>query len=236
MENTIVSHSSKETIANVGNDIVDYVSSLYEEVKSIYKNLEFNRDSLPSCGQRVLEIYDEFERCNDKKGVIFCLKALAIISERKGDNATDLNGKVACYEQAHDTINDAVLQAIQIKWKQPALAKHQAIIKSKLGNTLHEGGDHYNANILEADAFKIFGKILSETPCYAEAHLEAATASFNKLKWSLRKMLYELNKAEDLFKNPKDVKHAPDAGKLQSYQEYINNMRNTVGLLLSFAK
>jgi hypothetical protein len=212
---------------------VNYISSLFEEVKRIYKHAEDNGYIDAASELELLRIKTEFLVCGVKKGVIFCLKGLSIIYEKRGDISPDINDKINHYEAASDSINEAVIQAALLDFSQPALYKRQATIKSKLADTLHKAGDHYNANILESTAFKIFGKILNENPDYGQGHLEAATASFSKIKWSLRKILCELGKSENLFNSPKHTKHLPDYTEIQRYKLRIEEMRSTINLLIA---
>ncbi len=212
---------------------VEYVSSLYAAAKSIYKNAEHTDNTGDVAEAELLRIQSEFHALGDKKGVLFCKKAMAIVYEKRGDTVTDAKQKIDYYEIAHDHINETLLQAQQLRWEQPSLLKRQGIIKSKLGDVLHQVDDHYNANILESDGFRIFGKMLKENPAYAEGHLEIATASFKKMKWSLRKILNELSKAEQLFAHPKHTRHRPDATELNEYRSRIEEMRNTANLILA---
>lgn len=230
MKNITLSNPKKDVLVLNDEEHLHYISSLYEKAKILYKNEDNNADKSI---EELFEIQAEFLHYSDKKGVLFCHKALSIIYEKRGDAITDVNDRIAHYENAHDNINEAVVQAIQMKWEQPSLFKRQAIIKSKLGSMLHQAGDHYNANILESSGFKIFGKLLNENPDYAEAHLEIATASLNKIKWSLRKIVCELDKAENLFNKPKHTKHLPDVNELLICEQRINEMRSTISLLLA---
>jgi len=211
----------------------EHISTLFEKVKTIYKSAETDISTDLTFEPELCRIKKEFIVFGDKKGVLFCEKALSIIYEKRGDVASEFNDKINLYEAASDCINEAVIQAEQINWNQPSLFKHQAAIKSKLADALHMAGDHYNANVLEVDAFKIFGKMLIENPYYGQGHLEAATASFTKIKWSLRRILLELRKSESLFDNPKYSRHLPDVKELQRYKHRISEMRSTINLLIT---
>jgi hypothetical protein len=212
----------------------EYISSLYAAAKSIYKNAEHTGNTDDAGEAELLRIQSKFHARGDKKGVLFCKKAMAIVYEKRGDTALDTQKKIDYYEIAHDKINETLIQAQQLRWEQPSLLKRQGIIKSKLGEALHHVDDHYNAHILESDGFRIFGKMLKENPGYAEGHLEKATASFNKVKWSLRKILNELSKAEQLFAHPKHTRHRPDDTELNEYKNRIEEMRNTANLILAY--
>lgn len=223
---------NSELVTISGNKTSTKISLLFEEVKQFYKNAKDNGDIEHSSEKEVLRIQSEFCEYGDNKGVLFCLKALAIIKETQGDTATEETEKVKFYESAHESINDAIMLAEKIKWNQPSILKHQAIIKTKLGDLLHKVDDHYNANILESDAFKIFERMLYENPDYAEGHLEMANASYNKLKWTLRKMLFVLSKAENLFNYPVHRKHIPETNELVKYRSRIAEIRNAANRLI----
>lgn len=215
------------------NEQTAHNTSLYNKVKSIYKCAERNGCTDENSEQAVLQIQQEFQESCNKQGVLFCEKALSIIYEKRGDLATVITDKVHHYEQAHDCINQAVIQATHLKWEQPSLLKRQGIIKHKLGDALHQSGDHYNANMLESDAFKIFGKMLHTHPDYAEGLLAYTAASFNKLKWHLRKLKFDLGRTENLFKSPKHTKHQPDDYELSAYRQQMEEMRSTINMLLA---
>lgn len=214
----------------------NHVCELFERTKQIYKCADNDNCNGIESEAELLYIQSEFQNCGHKKGVIFTQKALSIIHEKRGDKSPEIESKILYYESAHDFINNAVIQATQINWVQPSLLKHQAIIKNKLGDCLHLSGDHHNANILEADSSKIFGKVLIEYQDYAEGYVEAVSASLSKMKWVLRKKLFELKKAENYFSNPNSRKHLSDESSLHTYHQRINEMRNTINLLLSVAQ
>lgn len=215
------------------NEQAEYITSLFNKVKSIYKCAERNGCTDEKSELEVLRIQQEFQESGNKQGMLFCKKALSIIYEKRGDLAMVKTDKVHHYEQAHDCINEAVIQATQLKWEQPSLLKRQGIIKHKLGDALHQSGDHYNANMLESDAFKIFGKMLHTHPDYAEGLLAYTAASFNKLKWHLRKLMFDLGRTENLFENPKHTKHQPDEYELSAYRQQMEDMRSTINMLLA---
>ncbi len=211
----------------------EMVSALYARAKAIYKNAEQRGKTDATAEDELFNTQKEFKTLGDKKGVLFCQKALSIVFEKRGDVATDIKEKINFFELAHDNINDAVMQAQKMGWEQPSLLKRQGIIKTKLGDALHRVHDHTNANILEADAFKIYGKMLSSNPAYGEGYLETASASFNKMKWSLNKILSQLNKAEALLNQPKYKKHLPDAEELNAHKNRIEKMRSNINSILT---
>jgi hypothetical protein len=225
VNNKIVAFGDNKTSSNI--------SLLFEEVKQIYKSAENNRGVNPISEKEVLRIQSEFRIIGDEKGVLFCCKALSIIDEKRGDAEIELTVKIKYYEAAHEHIVNAVILGENIKWKQPSILKRLAIIKTKLGDALHQLGDHFNANILESDSLKIFGRMLYEKPDYAEGHLEKITAYYSKLKWSLGKILHELSITENLFNKPIHTKHQPDTTELQCYKKRIETMRSTVNLILA---
>lgn len=214
----------------------DHICRLFERAKEIYRCADNDGFNDIESVAELFCIQSEFQNCGHKKGVIFTQKALSIIHEKRGDKALEIGSKILHFESAHDCINHAVIQGTQINWLQPALLKRQAIIKNKLGDCLHQSGDHHNANILESDSSKIFGKILFENQDYAEGYIESVSATLTKMKWVLKKKLYELSKAENYFSNPSYRKHLPDEPGLQTYQVRINEMRSTINLLLSVAQ
>ena len=214
----------------------NHFCQLFERTKQIYKRKDIEGFNYVEFVAELINIQSQFQDFGHKKGVIFTQKALSIIHEKQGDQAIEIGEKIFHFELAHDCINSAVIQATHINWVQPGLLKHQAIIKNKLGDCLHQFGDHHNANILESDSSKIFGKILFENQDYAEGYIEAVSASLSKIKWVLKKTLFELNKGENYFSNPSYRKHLPDEAGLQTYQVRINEMRKTINLLLSVAQ
>lgn len=224
-------HMQKELLSTEKQ--TEIVSALYTRAKVIYKNAEQGGNADETAEKELLTTQKEFKTLGDKKGILFCQKALSIVYEKRGDATTDIKEKINCFELAHDNINDAVMQAQKMGWEQPSLLKRQGIIKSKLGDALHTIHDHTNANILEADAFKIYGKMLNSNPAYGEGYLETAAASFNKMKWSLNKILSQLNKAEALLNQPKYKKHLPDAGELNNHKHRIEKMRSNINSMLT---
>lgn len=234
MTNNAVNNSGNtEVLIASDNEQAEHITTLFERVKSIYRCAERNGCTDANSEKEVLGIQEEFQAAGHKQGMLFCKKALSIIYEKRGDLATVNTEKVQHYEQAHDCINEAVIQAAQLKWEQPSLLKRQGIIKHKLGDALHQSGDHYNANILESDAFKIFGKMLHTHPDYAEGLFAYTAASFGKLKWQLRKLMFDLGRTENLFKNPKHTKHQPDEYELSAYRQQMEQMRSTINMLLA---
>jgi hypothetical protein len=231
---TVVEAKCKENALDMQHDY--QICALFERTKQIYKCAENDNCAGIESEAELLYILSEFQNLGHKKGVIFTQKALSVIHEKFGDKATEIEGKIMHYESAHESINNATIQATQINWVQPSLLKRQAIIKNKLGNCLHQKGDHHNANILEADSSKIFGKVLIEYQDYAEGYVESVSASLSKIKWVLSKKLFDLNKAENYFSNPSYRNHLSDQSSLQAYRQRINELRNTINLLLAVAQ
>lgn len=201
-----------------------YASSLFNEVKEIYK--AHHTDAVAE--NRLREIQEEFHLLKNNEGIIYCFKALSIIMKERGDNALDTGDKILHYEASHDMIIEAVLLAEKIKWHQPALLKHQAIIKSTLADTLHQAGDHHDANLLDKSAFRTLGELLEQHPDYGEGHYIAVSTSFKKLKWSLQKMLIDLGKTESLLKKPFHTKHRASQDEVLHYLQNIQVMRTTI--------
>jgi len=217
-----------EMIGQKDADKGSVICSLFEKVKEISGSGDLGRES----EQRLIDIQRKFETLKKGEGAIFCSKAMAILYEKRGDEAKEIEWAIKYYEQAHDLINDAVVKARQIKWVQPSLLKRQGAIKSKLGEALHKSGDHHNANLLEKTAFKVFGDLLQDYPDYGEGHFTAVSASFKKVKWMLRKMLFDLGKTEELLKNPRHTKHKTEGKELHDYYNDIERMRSTIIALL----
>jgi len=208
----------------------------FEKVKAIYKRAENIGDTNAESELELLGIQTLFKNLNNFKGEIICKKAFSIIYEKRAGNFNDTDKQIDCFEIALNYANEALIQAEKNNWHQPSLIKRQAIIKSKLGDILHSIGNHIDANFLESDALKALNKVVHEFPDYSEGYLEMASASFSKLKWSLRKILADLNKADQLFSHPIHTKHLPDAiTELPVLKNRIENMRQNINQILTIA-
>ena len=211
-------------------------SLLYERLKVIYKSAMTAGIIDENSESEVLEIQEVFKNARQEQGILYCQKALSVIFEKRGDLATVTTEKLRFYESAHDFINQAAFMAAQIKWEQPSLLKHQGILKSKLGDVLHQSGDHTNANILESDAFKIFGKMLHNYPNYAEGLLAYSNASFNKMKWQMHKLLFDLGRTEILLKDQIHTRYQPNPEEMSVYESQIREMRQAISILIANAE
>ena len=211
------------------NHATSRVIQLFERVKEIYRNSTKVTFNFESAEQEVISIQNEFRMSFNFQGEFFCLKALKILYEKRGDLSLDIDDKVLFYEKAHGHINEAVLRSLEKRTtQQPSLPKHQARIKSKLGDTLHLKGDHHNGNLLIGQALKILGQLVAQFPDYPEAHIELATVSFLKLKWSLGKINFNLEKAHNLFNHPIHRKHVAEDAERKGYESMITNLKATV--------
>lgn len=225
-------NNNSEGLTTKGNIDFLYISSLFEKVKILLNEAKSNNSSDEGLLDEIINIQNEFTKCNDFKGIIFCLKTLANIREIRAEKSPNIHEKIVCLESALCYINDAVIQATNNKWNQPSVFKRQAIIKSKLADALHKRGKHTDANILEGDALKSLNRILHNFPDYAEGYLEIATASFNKLQWSLQKILSDIDKAENLFISPKHTKHISNESELNRFKDRMNSMRTSINTIL----
>ncbi len=202
------------------------VIELYKEAKRIYKNAE-KCDCVDLLDeQRLQEILTKFAQINNKKGVAFVKKSIAIINEIKADNDNTLHERIVHYEIAHDSINE--IATLPITYVEPSIVKRRAVLKSKLGSCLHQTGQHQDANLLESDAAKLFQKIQFEFPDYPEARLENATASFRKIRWTLTRIQADLETCAKQFSKPTHTKHLPEEWELKEYFGRISNLKSTI--------
>lgn len=221
--------------ANLNSAQIDIIG-LFERVKAIYKAADSNCKPDDSSERELRNIQNQFKTLNNFKGEIICKKAFSIIYEGRAEKLPEINEQVNCFETALTYANEALIQAEKNKWHQPSLIKRQAIIKSKLADVLHRIGNHADANFLESDALKALNKVVREYPDYSEGYLEMASASFSKLKWSLRKILVDLNKADKLFNNPVHTKHLPDTvTELPILKSRVESMRKSINQILTIA-
>jgi hypothetical protein len=208
---------------------------IYDQAKALYK-CNGNEEQLHEAAQQLLVIEAFFHAGGEFRGTVFCKKGSAIIYRKIAFITTDLNKKIVLLETANDFITEALILAEKNKYNSPALQKQQLIIKSALADTLHATGDHRNANQLETTVFKTISRVLNDYPDYPEMYLELASASFQKIKWSLHKILADLGRAENLLQHPKHTKHTPNAQELAGYNSRISSLRTSINNLITNAR
>lgn len=203
----------------------------FNRVRENYKNPAANARTFQSSKQEILEDQKTFRISRNVIGEVFCLKGLGIVCTKESLIKENTQEKICLLEKAHDYFMDAKELADKNNCAQPSHSKWLASSKASLADALHEQGDHYNANLLMGQAQKILGQLVSQFPDYPEGHIELARISFRKLRWSLSKINFNLEKAHNLFNHPVHRKHVADDAERKIYESIIANLKATVAEL-----
>ena len=127
--------------------------------------------------------------------------------------------------------SDAVELAEKKNCIQPSLTKWLAISKASLANELHLQGNHYDGNVVLGQALKLLGQLVMQFPDYPEGFLALASVQCFKVKWTLGKITFSLEHAQNLFKEPVHRKHVSDDAERKLYEQTIASLTNTVNAL-----
>ncbi len=70
-------------------------------------------------------------------------------------------------------------------------------------------------------------------PDYTEGRLDSILASYNKIKWFLYKIQFDLDKSERILNNPKIKRHQLDAEEVIACQKRISQLKTMTNTILN---
>lgn len=197
--------SSKDQIEDVqAVDLYNKAKELYSIAEGFEFNLPHHDDleglvnEMQASVTEMQHILHQFSHKGDVGGEVFTMKGLAILHQVWSDLETDLPTKLGRLEEAHDWINEAIIQAEKIIWNQPSLPKRQGMIKVRLADVLHRMHNHRDGNVLMQDGLKVLRQVIQKHPGYISAHIALIEADDLSNFWKLNKMSYDLRRVEQV--------------------------------------